>query len=86
MNELKPILIVPSGIISHEEKKSLSDAGYVVIVTDEPERIKIVTPSSVLDGVDMLNAAIIGLGETFSSDGRDKFFKEMMKQIRSKTH
>lgn len=85
MNHVKQILIVPSGTITAEEKKSAQDAGYVVIVTDEPEKVKLVTPSASLDGIDLLNAFTIAFSEGIGmSDAKDKFFKEMVRQIRSK--
>lgn len=80
----KPILTIPSGAITKEEKKSIEEGGYIVIVTDEPEKIKVLLPNSDIDGIDMLNAAIVGLGDSFSSDGRDKFFKELVKKVKAK--
>lgn len=84
MESNKPILIVPSGILTAEEKKSAQDAGYVVIITDEPEKVKIITPISSMDGLDILNAAIIGLDKGYDN-GRQAFVKELANRVTSKT-
>jgi len=81
MEKLKPILILPSGSITAEEKKAAQDGGYVVIVCDEPEKVKLITPLSTLDGLDILNAAIIGLNKELAHNGKSAFVAELAKNI-----
>lgn len=41
---MKPILVIPSDTLSAKELKDVQNEGYLVIVTDEPEKIKFMTP------------------------------------------
>lgn len=81
---MKPILVVPSGVLSVEEKKSAQDGGYIVIITDEPENVRIVTPISTMDGLDIMSAAIIGLSKESLDYGKQAFVKELARQIQDK--
>lgn len=81
---MKPILIVPSGSITNEEKKTIQEGGYVVIISDKPEEIKMLTPISTTDGLDILNAAIMGIHKDYGNDGKKAFFAELARQIESR--
>lgn len=39
---MKPLLIIPSGECSADEVKEMKEAGYIVIVTDNPEKFKFI--------------------------------------------
>ena len=61
----KPILLIPSGVMSPKEKKDIEDAGYLTIVTDQPEKIKFITPNE----------------ETLMGLTKDKVFAAMMRVL-----
>lgn len=48
---MKPILIIPSGVLSTKEKDALDKEGYLTIVTDESEKIKFVGPDEQYKGI-----------------------------------
>lgn len=37
---MKEVIVFPSGLLTADEKKKLESAGYIVIISDEPQKIK----------------------------------------------
>jgi len=56
----KPIIIALTGSLSQVQKKELSDSGYIVIMAERPEDVRLIKPSSLGFDADMLSMAALG--------------------------
>lgn len=64
---MKTIIMIPSGSLSGKEIRKIEETGRIVIVIDEPEKIKMIYPVENSDNTIMLKAAL----EVLESEGWD---------------
>lgn len=77
MSNVKPIVTVPSGTLSAKEIDEIKQGGYIVIVTDTPEKVNIITPECTTNGDDLFYAALDGLQATVYDKPREVFVKRL---------
>jgi hypothetical protein len=76
---VKPILVLPTGT-DKQIVAAAKSAGYLPIVTNHPERIKVILPGGEFLGGDLLMAALEGL----ANSSRDHFFREFHRRMKSR--
>jgi len=67
------ILVTPVKALNISQKTKLERAGYIVIESDEPDKIKIVPRETNFETTDLLMAALFGL-TTKTPVGRQEHF------------
>ena len=77
------ILPVKPGAISAEDKAALRDAGVIVIEHEEPNQLRLLTPTAELSGSDMLLAAMRGV---LAEDGKARlvFSQQVLAALEAK--
>lgn len=82
----KPIIVFPKGALSAKDKEKASKAGYLVLESSDPDKIRIIQPAmeSLLPNDDFTMAAMAGLAESYSDSGKVKFFKEFHRAMKAK--
>ncbi len=78
----KPILILPRNV-SGPSIIEARNAGYLVIVSDEPDKIKLVTGHSEVSGGDLLMAAMAGVRDN-SLNAKSVFVNELYDRLRAR--
>jgi hypothetical protein len=83
---MNPVIILPSKT-SAVTVKRLEKAGYVPILSDDPDKVVIVTASQRITGDDMLMSAMAALTQNHGSYGneyRSAFVKELWAKMLKK--
>ena len=84
MSGTKPILIVPSGVLSADEKKKVEESGYVLLVTDEPDKIKLITPVENTNDRAIMMSALHGLnGSLVGGVAKDNFINNLYNRLKA---
>lgn len=82
---MKKVITMPSGVLSPLELRELKEAGYIVLVTDEPEKIKFVSDSEHytfdLDRDIVLDCALKALNHGNDCVARDAFSKLFREEL-----
>lgn len=86
---MKPIIVIPNGVLSTKEKDALIKEGYLVIVTDEPGEIKFLSNNpqeekEFLDKDMILECAVEALSWGNDSTCRNQFSTSIRKKIMDK--
>ena len=83
----KPVLLMPPGSISKEDKKKLEENDYIVIEIDKPEKIKHLQDVEILYGNDIFMSLVSAMDYgNGSADTKYGFAKEFLKRIHNKAH
>lgn len=82
-NNPKPILILPTDI-GQEMIEIVKASGYIPLITDSPEKVKVVMPGSEAIGSDMLMSAMHALSGQYMETGRSAFVLELAKRLKSR--
>lgn len=75
-----PILIVPRETPAATVRE-LKAGGYLVIITDEPDKVKLVLPSSIRGNNHMLMSALHGLTKGSDSQSMNLFTRELHRRL-----
>lgn len=78
----QPLVVLP---INTDEKTLLMvrQAGYVPILSDSPDKVKVILPSESIAGAsDLLMSALHGLCELTDASGRSYFAKELHRRMK----
>lgn len=81
---LSPIVVLP---ISTDAKMiaAVKAAGYLPVLTDEPDKVRIITPHEICGTGDLLMAALTGLTSTYSGDSsKAAFTEELFKRLKAR--
>ena len=74
---MKPIIIVPANTKNISE---LRKAGYAVVLSDSPQNVVIVTPSSRIQGDDFIMSAMKAINNSGTNPQRD-FVQELWSRM-----
>ena len=86
---MKKVIVVPLGVLDEKHLGELENNGYIVIICDEPEKVKILSPEAI-ETSDAFLAALAGLTQTFDIGGTInakpayEFVKELYKMLSKK--
>lgn len=76
-----PLVALPKDTDS-ETVAAVREAGYVPILTDDPDKLRIILPSAaVVAANDLLMSAMHGLGKGGYTTPQVKFFEELWKRM-----
>lgn len=78
-----PLLILPTNT-PPETVKDIRAAGYVPVLTDEPDKVKIIMSHSEVSGGDMLMAAMHGLVTGGYTPPKENFVKELYARMQKR--
>lgn len=76
-----PLLVLPKDACNSESLAELKAAGYIVIRTDSPQNVRLVTPEMAVDTSDMVMAALKALCETNANIERVVFIRELNRRL-----
>lgn len=76
-----PLLVLPKDACNNESLAELKAAGYIVIRTDSPENVRLVTPETVVSHSDMLMSAMKAMNEPMSTAQRGVFIAELYRRM-----
>jgi len=76
-----PLLVLPKDACSNESLAELKAAGYIVIRTDSPEKVQLVTPEMVVDHSDMMMSAMKALSQPMATGQRGVFIEELYRRM-----
>jgi hypothetical protein len=76
-----PLLVLPKDACNNESLAELKDAGYIVIRTDSPQNVRLVTPEMAVDHSDMVMASLKALCESNANIERFVFVRELNRRL-----
>jgi hypothetical protein len=75
------IIVTTPKAISDKDKNKLSKAGYIVIETEDPSKIKTLNEFDYIDGNTLLMSMLEGLRQNLT--GKEAFFNELYKRVKA---
>jgi hypothetical protein len=82
---VKQVIIFPVGKLKSTDKKKLEKEGFIPIEIDEPSKIVMLMPSSmIIKSNDLLMSALKGLNTADPNDRRIVFTKELEQRLLEK--
>ncbi len=84
-NKMTNILVVKPGMVKRADKRLLNDSGIVVIETDDPQSIRLITPEVEFSGSELLLAALVALDSSPLSQPKENMIKIMRKLLEAKS-
>lgn len=81
--EIAPLIVLP---IDTDESTLIRvrDAGYVAVLSDDPDKVKVVLGSSDISGSDILMSALHGIVKSGYSAPKEKFAEELYSRLITK--
>lgn len=58
------IIVVPPNILTAQQKKTISAKGYLLIETDDPDKVRVISPTSSVEANDLTMAALHALANS----------------------
>lgn len=80
MEEFKQVMVVKPNSISPEDKQKLSDGNIIVIETDKPDDVKLLSFYDGVKGDDFIMSLILGVES--SNFSKEKFSTELLKRLK----
>ena len=77
---MKPIIIIPHKT-TEENIKRLTMAGYVPIVTDQPDKIRLLLPENPINGGHLLMSALHAISSSQLSLPKERFVDELYARL-----
>lgn len=82
--KVKPLVVLPT-TTDTETLRAVSSAGYVAVLCDDPDKVKVILAGSDVSGSDLLMSALHGVcSESFSSDCRGKMVTELFRRMKAR--
>lgn len=78
-----PILALPLNTESATVTQA-REAGYVVILTDDADKVKLIMPATDIIGGDLLMSALCGMSGNTSSTERSSFALELWRRLKAR--
>lgn len=75
-----PLVVLPT-VTAPETVQDVRSAGYVPILCDEPEKVKLVMGQGEVGGSDLLMSAMYGISGTVSERERSKMVEELYRRM-----
>lgn len=76
------IVVVPPQSLSPENKDKLVEKGYVIIETDDPERVRVINPETVIATSDTMMAMLHALNGS-GMDVCQTFVRDLYKRLKA---
>ena len=80
------IVATPKNILSAKQKELLTKKGYVVIECDDPSKIRVITPETVMDANDLFLSALKGLRSNCPTSKQEIFVEELYNRLSKQTN
>lgn len=77
---MKPIIIIPHKT-TEENIKRLTNAGYVPIVTDDPDKIRLLLPEDQINGGHLLMSALHAITSSQLTLPKERFVDELYSRL-----
>ena len=78
------ILCVPPNSLTSSQKGTLTKKGYIVIETDNPDKVRVIAPEKVVATDDYYMAALHSLCVKCPVNQQQEFVNELYKRLKSK--
>lgn len=76
------ILVIPPNLLTKSEKIGIKKKGYIIIETEEPEKIKVLNPETIIEPNDWLMAALRALNVANPLDKCERFVNELYERLK----